>query len=153
MPKKKTTRARNKTAVQRISVSLPEHLAVALDRMVSERGFHNRSQAISEMIQERVNAHHQEDDDMIMAGTITLFYDSTKPGLLQKLKRVQRDHIDEVISTHNVLLEGNHIMEVVLVQGPIKNLRFITDRMLTCKGVSSGELTLTSKIMPPVHGR
>lgn len=128
-------------------------MAAELDRMASERGFHNRSQAISEMIQERVNAHHWEDDDMIMAGTITLFYDSTKPGLLQKLKKVQREHVEEVISTHDVLLEGNYIMEVVLVQGPVKNRRFIMDRMLTCKGVSSGELSLTSKIRPPVHGR
>ena len=153
MPKKKKPESSKKTAVQRISISLPENLAAELDRMASERGFHNRSQAIAEMIQERVNVHHQDDGDTVMAGTITLFFDSTKPGLLQKLKKVQREHVDEVISTHDVLLEGNYIMEVVLVQGPVKTLRFITDRMLTCKGVSSGELTLTSKIMPPVHGR
>ncbi|MFQ3226564.1 MAG: metal-responsive CopG/Arc/MetJ family transcriptional regulator, partial [Lentimonas sp.] len=49
--------------------------------------------------------------------------------------------------------EGKYIMEVVLVQGPISQLRHITNRMLTCKGVSSGGLTLTSKILPQVHSR
>ena len=36
--------------VSRISMSLPEELLVALDQMVTERGFASRSQAISEIL-------------------------------------------------------------------------------------------------------
>jgi len=143
----------SKALAQRISVSLPPHLAEALDRMVSQRGFHNRSQAVAEMIETSLIRHQQEDENTVMAGTITLFYDSAKTGLLQKLAEIERDHIEECISSQHVLLEGNHIMEVVLVQGPVKRLRLLTNQMLTCKGVSSGGLTLTSKIIPQLHGR
>lgn len=139
--------------IQRISISLPTLLAEGLDQMVAERGFHNRSQAVAEMIQQSLVKHQQEDDATIMAGTITLFYDSAKPGLLAKLAHIEREHIDEVISSQHVLLENQYTMEVVLVQGPVGRLRKITERMLTCKGVSSGELTLTRRIIPPVHAR
>ena len=44
-------------------------------------------------------------------------------------------------------------MEVLLVQGPVETLSRITDQMLTCKGVSSGKLVLSNKILPQVHSR
>ena len=139
--------------MQRISISLVEPLAKALDAMVEARGFHNRSQAVAEMIEGQLSRHRKEDPEHVMAGTITLFLDVTKPGLLQKLKRIQREHIREVISSHDIFLEGDFMLEVLLVQGPVGKLYRIRDRMLTCKGVSSGELSLTSKILPPVHAR
>ncbi len=142
-----------KALAQRISVSLPPHLAVALDHMVEQRGFQNRSQAVAEMIEQSLIDTQQEDGTTVMAGTITLFYDSAKTGLLQKLAQIEREHLEECISSQHVLLEGQYIMEVLLVQGPVHRLRALTDHMLTCKGVSSGRLTLSSKLIPQVHGR
>lgn len=143
----------NRKTAQRISISLPPRLAEGLDHMVQARGFHNRSQAIAEMIEQQLIEFQQENDESLMAGTITLFYDGSKAGLLEKLARIEREHIAECISSQHVLLEGENVMEVVLVQGEVKQLRKITDRMLTCKGVHSGRLTLTSMILPPLHER
>ena len=142
-----------KDPAHRISISLPRRLAEGLDEMVQRRGFHNRSQAIAEMVEQQLIEFQQENDESLAAGTITLFYDASKPGLLEKLARIEREHIDECISSQHVLLEGENIMEVVLVQGRVQRLREITDRMLTCKGVNSGKLTLTSKIIPQVQER
>lgn len=138
---------------QRISVSLPAKLATALDEMVAERGFRNRSQAVAEMIEQTLIQHKQENGATIMAGTITLFYDSGKTGLLQQLAEIERAHVEECISSQHVLLEGLYVMEVLLVQGPVQRLRTLTNQLLACKGVSSGGLTLTSKLIPQVHGR
>lgn len=143
----------HKGTAARISISLPPRLAASLDTMIAERGFHNRSQAIADMVQQQLIAHQQEKSDAVMAGTITLIYDAAKPELLQKLARIQREHIEECISSQHVLLEGQFVMEVVLVQGPVQRLREITDRMITCKGVNTGGLTLTDKLIPQVHGR
>jgi CopG family nickel-responsive transcriptional regulator len=149
----KTGQKTSKALAQRISISLPSKLATALDNMVESRGFQNRSQAIAEMIEESLIQHKQEDDTAVMAGTITLIYDTGKTGLLQQLAQIQREHVQECISSQHVLLEGQYIMEVVLVQGPVINLRALTNQMLACKGVNSGGLTLTNKLIPQVHGR
>jgi CopG family nickel-responsive transcriptional regulator len=149
----KTDQKTNKALVQRISISLQPKLATALDSMVEQRGFQNRSQAVAEMIEQWLIQHQQEDGEAIMAGTVTLFYDSGKTGLLQQLARIEREHVEECISSQHVLLEGQHIMEVVLVQGPVWRLRMFTNQVLACKGVSSGGLTLTNKLIPQVHGR
>jgi len=137
--------------VKRISVSLTPEVFDALDLLVERRGFPSRSQAVAEMIHQSVIEYYQSHGDEIMAGTITLFYDASHPNLLQTLAGIQREHIDEVISSQHVQLENNHTMEVLLVQGPAQTLRDITNELTTCKGVKTGRLTLSSTILPPIH--
>lgn len=145
----KEAKAREK--VQRISISLKDSVYRELDRLVEDRGFTNRSQAISEMINQSILDHNEEKGSKVMAGTITIFYDASKPGLLEQLARIERENIDEVISSQHVMLEKDHKMEVLLVQGPANTLKLIADQLITCKGVLSGRLVLTSTILPPLH--
>ncbi|MGB0370742.1 MAG: nickel-responsive transcriptional regulator NikR [Opitutales bacterium] len=138
---------------RRVSLSIPSTLVDKLDAMIEERGFHNRSQAVADLIRESLVDERSKDPNAVLAGTITLVYDTAKQGLLAKISKIQREHIEEVISSQRVLLEGDYIMEVVLVQGPVEQLRHITNRLVTCKGVSSGGLTLTGHLIPQVHSR
>jgi CopG family nickel-responsive transcriptional regulator len=140
-----------KSGVSRISVSLPEALLEQLDRMVSRRGFESRSQAIAEMINRQLVEHKQQLGEEIMAGTITLVYDHSTPGLQKQLMDLQHEYLSEVISSLHVHLMHAHSMEVLLVQGPAARLQFIADKMVTSRGVITGRLQLTTAIMPPVH--
>jgi len=138
---------------QRLSISIPSPLAKALDKLVAQRGFPNRSQALAEMIEHSLTEYSQEDSNTVMAGVITLVYDSARRDLLPTLASIARENIAEVITTQQILLESNYVMEVVVVQGQVDKLRTIRDQMLACKGVSSGRLTLTNKLIPPLHDR
>ncbi len=140
-----------KEPVTRISVSLPGDVCRDLDRFVEKKGFESRSQAISSMITEGLIEHGRERGEGIMAGTITLFYNQKKNNLLAELAGLKRRSIDEVIGSLQVQLENDHVMEVILVQGPVEKLQAITDELITCKGVKAGKLTLTSTIIPQLH--
>ena len=140
-----------KSFVSRISVSLPEPLLRQLDRMVLARGFESRSQAIAEMVHQRLAEYQQQLGEDIMAGTITLVYDHSTPGLQKQLTDLQHQHLSEVISSLHIHLMHAQTMEVILVQGPARRLQRIADRMLTRRGVITGKLQLTTAIMPPVH--
>lgn len=141
--------ARN--SVSRISVSLPHELQQQFDRVVGARGFESRSQAIVELIRDRIMEHQKQLGDEIMAGTITLVYDHSKPGLQKQLADLQHRYVDEVISSLHVNLVQAHIMEVILVQGPASRLQRIADELGTCRGVITAKLQLTTAILPPVH--
>jgi CopG family nickel-responsive transcriptional regulator len=119
--------------------------------MVSECGFESRSQAISEMIHRQLAEHKTRLDDSIMVGTINLVYDHSVRGLKNKLTDIQHKYIDEVISSLNVHLVDAQTLEVILVQGPAKKLKMITDKMTSCKGVHTGRLLMSAAIMPPLH--
>ncbi len=141
----------NTDKVHRISISLPESLTRALDKMVSDCGFLNRSQAIAQMVRNNLLDHHRQVGNQVMAGTITLVYDEARPKLRKKLIHIQRKHIDTVISSLNVLLENQHSLEVLQVQGPVDTLNTIEKEINACKGVESCKLALTTIIMPPIH--
>lgn len=137
--------------VSRISVSLQESLLQQLDQMVKERGFESRSQAIAEMVSRQVTAHKRELGSEIMAGTITLIYDHSTPHLQKNLADLQHEHINAVISSLHVHLMHSQTLEVILVQGPAGELQELADKMITHRGVISGELQLNTTLMPQLH--
>lgn len=139
--------------VKRITVSMPDETYQALDRLVQQRGFDNRSQAVSEMIHQHAAQHLGKIGTEVMAGTLTLVYDESKSALLRDLSRIFREHIAEVISSQHVLLEEDHVLEVILMQGPAKTLREIANKLITCKGVKTAHLTLTPHLIPPLHAK
>ena len=137
--------------VQRISVSLPDSVFRELDQLVTERGLESRSKAIADMVTHSALEHQEDKGDGVMAGTITIVYDESKGNLLQRLAELERGFIDEVISSLHVQLEDSHRMEVLLVQGPTKQLKRIADNLMALKGVKTGKLTLTTMTIPPLH--
>lgn len=140
-----------KENLQRISVTVPGKQLQAFDNLVEKRGYSNRSQAVTELINREVDEYRQELGNAVMAGTITLFYKNGKNNLLSKLANIQREYIAEVISSNHVQLENDHTMEVLIVQGPANQLQLIANRMIACKGVKTGKLNLSSTIMPQLH--
>ena len=137
--------------VSRISMSLPYGVLRELDRMVSERGFISRSQAIGDMLHQFLIEHKRERGDNLMVGTVTLVYDNAVAGLQKQLADLQQHHIDEVISSLHVHLMRNQTMEVILVQGPVRTLQQIADEMTATRGVISGKMHLVAALIPPLH--
>lgn len=135
----------------RISISLPEPLFLKLDAMVEERGYASRSEAISKMISEQLVQHAQEFGKEVMAATITLIYDHSKPGLQGRLIRIQHEYLKEIITSQRVHLEHNHSLEVILAQAPGERLKDIADALISCKGVKHGHLNVTTTLLPPIY--
>jgi CopG family nickel-responsive transcriptional regulator len=132
-------------------MSLPGELLRELDRMVAQRGFGSRSQAISDMLHQFVVEHKRERGDDVMVGTVTLFYDHSAPGVQKQLAELQVRHIAEVVSSLHVHLMNNQTMEVILVQGPVKTLQRIADEMISRRGVISGRMHLAAALIPQLH--
>jgi CopG family nickel-responsive transcriptional regulator len=138
-------------SVSRISLSLPQELLIELDRMVETRGFDSRSQAVGDMLHQHITEHKRSLGDEIMVGTIILLYDRSIPNLQRHLADLQYHHLAEVISSLHVQLAENRVMEVVLVQGPAKQLEKIGNELMTLRGVITGRLQLLTAVMPPVY--
>jgi CopG family nickel-responsive transcriptional regulator len=141
----------NNKPVSRISMSLPETLLCDLDRMVEERGFDSRSQAIADMLYRSLVEHKSDVGQDVMVGVVTLFYDNSVAGLQKQLADLQFRHIAEVISSLHVHLMHNQTMEVILVQGPAQKLRVIADEMTSRRGVISGKMHLIAALIPQLH--
>ena len=136
--------------VARFSISLPSGLASQLDRMVGGRGFKNRSQAIAEMVRSQLSEISVEAGTGSTAGTISLVYDYRKRNLQRRLADIQHQNYLMVVTSTHVHLEHHHYLEVLLVQGPARDLRRLADTLAACKGVKHARLHLTATAMPPL---
>ena len=144
------TSAAKKFPVVRFSVSLPADAATGLDRLATERGFSNRSQCLTSLIREEIVEQSSEGGSRVMMGLITLIYDHRKRQLHQKLTQLQHQFLREIITIQLVHLERDHTMQILLVQGPVQNLRQIANAATSLKGVRHGSLQLNSELLPPL---
>jgi CopG family nickel-responsive transcriptional regulator len=127
----------------RFSVSLPGELARELDAMTREKGYSNRSLALSDMIRAQLVEHRQGLGGQI-AGTITLLFDHHKPRLQAILTDVQHEHTDLIVSTLHVHLDHDNCLEVLVVRGDAVRVRALSDALIGAKGVKHGRLTVTA---------
>ncbi len=127
----------------RFSVSIEEKLLSSFDRLMNERGYQNRSEAIRDAIRRQL-IHREWEVGEEVAGVITLLYDHHRPGLSEALTQIQHHALDQVISTIHIHLDGSNCLEFIAVKGEARKIEILAGRLTSLKGVKHGELTATS---------
>jgi CopG family nickel-responsive transcriptional regulator len=143
--------ASKKSRLARFSVSVPADVVRAFDQMAKARGFANRSQCLTALVNEAVVDHASEREEAVMMGLITFIYDHRRRNLQNRITDIQHRYLKEIITIQLVHLEKNRSLQILLVQGPARVLRQITDRFATLKGVHYGKLQLSTDLLPPLH--
>ena len=133
-----------KDGVARFSVSLSRGLLRQLDKMVREKGYDNRSLAISDMVRDHLVEHRLEPGDVEAAGTVTLVYDHHKTHVQETLTGLQHDCGPMIISAMHVHLDHHNCLEVLVMRGRASALKSVADRLIAAKGVKHGKLSITS---------
>ncbi|QCU89935.1 CopG family ribbon-helix-helix protein [Thiomicrorhabdus sediminis] len=135
----------------RTSASLPANVLEDLEQLTAARGFKNRSALLADLIRKESASFKQNFTNDIMAGTFTLVYNHTVPGLQQKLNQLKHQHVAEIISSTQIQLMDQHTLEVNLMQGPAQELKRISDEMQAFRGVKNSNLYLTHSALPPIY--
>jgi len=143
----------NESTINRISISIAQGLLEDFNRYVRDKGYENRSAAISHLLRQELLQCRGDRGQEVLAGSITLFYSEERSSLPMEIAQLQRVYIDQVISSLHVLLEKDSVMEVLVVQGPLWKLKEMAGKFVSLKGVETGKLTLTSAILPPVYSK
>jgi CopG family nickel-responsive transcriptional regulator len=128
----------------RFSVSLPPQLLKQFDAMTGEKGYAKRSQAIADIIRDKLVEHQQQFSNADIAGTITLVYDHHQSHVQSSLTDIQHDHHEVIISTVHVHLDHHNCLEVLVVRGKAGVIKKIADELIAAKGVKHGKLTVTT---------
>jgi CopG family transcriptional regulator, nickel-responsive regulator len=128
--------------LSRTGVSLEEELLQEFDRLIGKRGYQNRSEALRDLIRETLLS-EAVDSNKPVVGTLTLIYDHHLPNLSQKLTEAQHHAHNLVLAATHVHLDEHYCLEVIIMQGHSHEIRHMSDRMLSMRGVKHGKLVLT----------
>lgn len=122
------------TNLFRFGVSLEKELIDKFDRLIKEKNYTNRSEAIRDLIrQELVKKQWQQGKEI--AGAITLVYDHHKRELVNKLLDIQHDFQKIIVSTQHVHLDHDNCLEIIAVKGSPVQTQKLTNVLKSSKGV------------------
>jgi len=128
----------------RFGISIPGPLLESFDRLLEGAGYANRSEAIRDLIRNRLVEAAWEGGEGEMIGTLTLVYDHHVHELGEALTEVQHRHHAAILSTLHIHLDAHLCLEVLVLRGPGATIKRIADALAGMRGVKHGKLTVTS---------
>ncbi|RME39211.1 MAG: nickel-responsive transcriptional regulator NikR [Deltaproteobacteria bacterium] len=132
------------SGLTRFGISIDSKLLSRFDRLIQEKGYLNRSEAIRDLIRNALVEEEWREGNEETVGTITLVYDHHTRDLADKLTEHQHSHHDAIISALHVHLDAHHCLEVVVARGPAAKVRRLADELIGTKGVVHGKLTMAT---------
>ncbi|HHT9124930.1 MAG TPA: nickel-responsive transcriptional regulator NikR [Candidatus Brocadiia bacterium] len=127
----------------RFGVSLEKELLEKFDRLIREKNYSNRSEAIRDLIrQELVKKEWLEGKEV--AGAITVIYNHHRRQLVDKLTDIQHDFQKIIISTQHIHLDHDNCLEIIAVKGMPEEAKKLADTLRSIKGVKHGTLSMSS---------
>lgn len=128
--------------LKRFGVSIEEELLHKFDH-INSNIYNNRSEAIRDLIRERIAEAERSQSDQDVVGTITLIYDHHQKGLSDKMNQLQHDYHCLFKSNLHLHLSRDFCLEVIVVEGLQSKLEKISSKLIALKGVKHGKLTVT----------
>jgi len=131
----------------RFGVSLPEDLLKTFDADIERRGYDNRSEAIRDLIRDKIVKSEWENVAGETAAAVILVYDHHQRGLTAQLTDRQHENHQYIISTMHAHLDHDNCIEVILLRGKADMVRKIAESLASQKHVKLG------KFVPATLGR
>ena len=129
----------------RFGVSIEDNLLESFDRLIAERGYVNRSEALRDLIRDALVQARLENTpkSVQVLGSLTLVYDHHAHDLADQMSALQHDSHDLVVSVTHVHVNHDDCMEVILLRGQAGRVRQLANGLLSLKGVKHGKLFIT----------
>ncbi len=119
----------------RFGVSIQRDLLEAFDAFLAEKSYSNRSEAVRDLIRRGLAERDWEKGGEV-AGGIVLVYDHHRRELSERLTHIQHHALDVIVSNMHVHLDHQNCLEVIVVRGPVEQIRDLASRLQSLKGVA-----------------
>jgi len=122
---------------------MDEGLLKNFDQIVTEKGYQNRSEAVRDLVRDAILQHKWSNDKELVAGAILLFYNHHHNKLVTEMMSIQHNHHDNILATTHLHIDHHNCLEVIVVKGTASELRGLSDKLTSLKGVFYGKLTIS----------
>ena len=114
------------------------------DRLIAERGYATRSEALRDLIREALIQQKIEMNSETHAlGSLTLVYDHHASNLLQEMTQIQHNFHELILSVMHLHVNHNDCLEVIALRGVVAEIVALANGLLSLKGIKNGKLFIT----------
>lgn len=132
--------------IERIGISLEADLLEQFDRLIEQKGYATRSEAVRDLIRDalvqREWAGSSGAEERV--AVVTLVYDHDSSSLAQKLAHLQHENHQAVVSALHVHMDAHNCLEVLVLRGRGRDVLRMGEGLVSTKGVKHGKLVLAT---------
>ena len=135
--------------VERIGISLEVDLLTQFDRLIEQKGYATRSEAIRDLIRDALvqRAWAEGSGGEERVAVVTLVYDHDSSSLAQKLAHIQHENHKAVVSALHVHMDEHNCLEVLVLRGRASEVVAMGEGLVSTRGVKFG------KVLPATTGQ
>ncbi len=140
--------------ITRFGVSIEQDLLENYDRLIGERGYATRSEALRDLIRDALVGQKIESQKHTQVlGSLTLVYDHHASNLVQEMGEIQHRFHNLVLSVMHLHVSHDDCMEVIALRGKVGDIVKLSNGLLSLKGIKHGKLFLTLPSSTITHAK
>ena len=130
--------------IKRFGVSLESDLLTAFDSLIEKIGYKSRSDAIRNLIRNRLVSDEWEKADEEIVGILGLVFNHEVRELTERLTFIQHQYTKMIISSSHIHLDKHNCLEVIIMKGKCSLVRKVADELISTRSVKHGDLITTT---------
>lgn len=130
----------NPAMIERIGISLDRKILKQFDRLMRDKGYSNRSEAVRDLIREKLVEREWAAPRGETVATVLLVYEHATMDLSQKLTRLEHEEYHWIVASMHVHMDHDNCLEILVLRGPGRRIQKLGERLISTRGVKVGRL-------------
>ncbi len=131
------------SSLVRTAISLDRELLEEFDRIIEQKGYGSRSEAIRDLVRD-LSVKSEIAHNRVIVATLTIVYDHHQHQISEQLIEAQHYYTGKVLATTHVHLDARNCLEVIILKGRGSEVQHFADHLLSLRGVKHGRLVMTT---------
>ena len=128
--------------IERVGVSLEKELLAAFDKLIADKGYQSRSEAIRDLIRQQLSDNRLTNEKAEAVAAVVLVYDHHATAIMERMTELQHSHVLKTISSLHVHLDHHDCLEVIVLRGKVGEINKMGEKLISIKGVKLGRINL-----------
>ena len=126
--------------IDRFSVSLDVELLAAFDLHLASHGYKNRSEAVRDLIRDRLTSSRLQAGDEPTVAVVTAVCDHRESEIGLRLRNLLSQAPTLVVGSMHTPLDESRDMLAIALQGPADRVGTLADQIQAMRGVTHGQV-------------
>jgi len=128
----------------RFGVAVTASLLSEFDLYIRGKGLQNRSEALRQLIRERLSRERWSRGDGIVFGTVTIMYDHHIKDATGSLTSLQHDFGEAIICTTHVHVDHDNCLECIVLKGDARTIKKFEDALSSVRGIKTIDISISA---------
>ena len=124
--------------VERIGISLDKDLLAQFDKLIAQKGYANRSEAVRDLIREKLVEQEWNAPKGEAVAALLLIFEHHQMHLADRMTNLEHSEFHHVVASTHVHMDHDNCLEILVLRGPGREIKELGEKLISMRGVKYG---------------